>query len=56
MDPESRKQERICVQCGRPFWSWGLARDKCLQCEPIPPKLAKLYRDQIDRNDAMVRL
>jgi len=53
---ESRTQEKLCAKCQRPFWSWGLQRDKCLSCDPIRPDLAKIYREQIDRDDPMVRL
>lgn len=52
----SRKQEKFCVSCGWAFNSWGMRRDRCLLCDPIPPKLAKVYREQIDTDDAMVRL
>lgn len=54
--PISRKQERQCVSCNHTFASWGMRRDKCLLCDPIPPKLAKLYFEQIQRDDPLVRL
>ena len=52
----SRKQERPCVVCKNPFNSWGTSRDKCLQCDPIPVKLAKLYLAQIESGHELVRL
>jgi hypothetical protein len=40
---ESRKNERICVACHKSFWAWDSAyRDKCLQCEPMPSRVAKI--------------
>jgi len=56
MEPISRKQERICTQCGKTFWSWGMRRTKCLACDPIPPKLARIYVGQIQADDPLVRL
>jgi len=55
-EPVSRKQEKVCVRCGKTFWSWGMKRDRCLQCDAIPPKLAKIYRAQIDQGHEHVRL
>jgi len=56
MDPLSRKQEKVCVKCQRVFNSWGMQRDKCLFCDPIPPKLAKIYFEQIRTDHEHVRL
>lgn len=54
--PESRKQDKRCAACGHIFSSWGMKRDRCLQCDPIPPKLARIYRAQIDQDHEHVRL
>ena len=55
-EPMSRKQQRTCKVCRREFNTWGMQRDKCLMCDPIPPKFARIYREQIQRDDPMVRL
>ena len=56
MEPLSRKQSKRCVACGKDFNSWGMKRDKCLLCDPIPPRLAKLYFEQIRTDHIHVRL
>ena len=56
MEPLSRKQEKVCVSCKKTFWSWGMKRDRCLICDPIPPRLAKLYFEQIQSGHVHVRL
>ena len=56
MEPLSRKQTKTCVACQKPFNSWGMKRDKCLMCDPIPPRLAKLYFEQIRTDNILVKL
>lgn len=55
-EPLSRKQAKVCKKCNREFWSWGMKRELCLQCDPIIPKLARIYRQQIDAGHEHVRL
>ncbi len=34
--PESRKQEKVCCTCRRPFWAWDSGRKSCYLCAPEP--------------------
>ena len=35
----SRKQERICGACRRPFWAWeDKTRTQCYMCQAPPPQ------------------
>ena len=55
-DPISRKQEKVCVRCGKTWWSWGLKRDVCHQCEPFSLKQAYALIAKINADDPLVRL
>ena len=52
----SRRQPRPCEKCGYVFNTWGMAWTKCLLCDPIPVKQAKVYFAQIQNDDPLVKL
>ena len=56
MEPLSRKQEKVCAKCGRPWWSWGLKRDMCQQCSPFTLKQAYALVEKINHDDPLIRL
>lgn len=47
----TRKNERVCVMCKRPFWAWDTKRDKCRQCDPVPLREAKRVVEAIQRGE-----
>lgn len=47
----SRKAEKICTGCHKPFWSWGALRTLCLQCDPLPPRIARIFLRALDAGE-----
>lgn len=53
MDPESRKQDTVCMECKRHFWAWRSGRTVCRQCQPDPPPVVAAMLRLIESGKAL---